>query len=222
MKNQWLAVVAIAGFCLTPLSSLAQVNVSALNLKLQESVQAQNWGQAIQIIDQLLIATPERAAELKPYRARLLQLQQAGVKVAPKPGTTAIPSRPTPAILGQVPIKRRQGGIAIVDVTFNRRVPFEMLVDSGASSTVITRQMASALGITPANIVQTVQVSTANGRTVLPVVYVDQIELAGLSISQVPVLVGGAEMEIGLLGQDFLRNYDVTIRQNLIEFHPRR
>lgn len=144
MKNQWLAVVAIAGFCLTPLSSLAQVNVSALNLKLQESVQAQNWGQAIQIIDQLLIATPERAAELKPYRARLLQLQQAGVKVAPKPGTTATPSRPTPAILGQVPIKRRQGGIAIVDVTFNRRAPFEMLVDSGASSTVITRQMASA------------------------------------------------------------------------------
>ncbi|MHC5830812.1 MAG: retroviral-like aspartic protease family protein, partial [Nostoc sp.] len=42
------------------------------------------------------------------------------------------------------PIKRRIGGTPIVEVTFNGQQKFEMIVDTGASGTVITQEMADA------------------------------------------------------------------------------
>lgn len=55
-------------------------------------------------------------------------------------------TRNTPRVL-QVPIKRREGGTPVIDVTFNGRQTFEMLFDTGASHTAITPQMAKALGV---------------------------------------------------------------------------
>ncbi len=217
-----MAAVVSAVLLAFPARSSAQVNLSALNLKLQQAINAQNWGQAIQIIDQMLVAAPQQTQELKQYRARLETLYKTGVKITPSQRTPATTTPPSTGILGQVAIKRRESGIAIVDVTFNRRLPFEMMVDSGATSTVITRRMATALGITPAQVVDVALVSTANGKVALPIVYVDRIELGGLSLTQVPVLVGEPQMEVGLLGQDFLRHFDVTIRRDVIEFHSRR
>ena len=51
--------------------------------------------------------------------------------------------------LYQVPIKRRLEGIPIIDVTFNDQQTFEMMVDTGASSTVLTVEMAEALDLVP-------------------------------------------------------------------------
>ncbi|HEY9836162.1 MAG TPA: aspartyl protease family protein, partial [Vampirovibrionales bacterium] len=49
----------------------------------------------------------------------------------------------------QIPIKRRQGGIPVVDVIFNGTEKFEMLFDTGASATLITPSMASSLNVVP-------------------------------------------------------------------------
>lgn len=123
--------------------------------------------------------------------------------------------------MGLVPIKRRSGGVAIVDVKFNSRRTFEMLVDSGASRTVITRPMAKALGIGTSDVVGTFGASTANGYAEFPIVYVKAMEVGGLKSYQVPVAVAGPDMDMGLLGQDFLQKYDFTFRGNQIEFHKR-
>jgi len=202
---------------LTPLQVGAQPSVVGLNQQLQTAVNRQNWSQAIQLIDQLIQAAPGQASQLRQYRTQLQQLQRTNFK-----GTAATTSNPTPiSKVGLVPIKRRSAGVAIVDVKFNSRRTFEMMVDSGASKTVITRPMAKALGINTTHVVGTLRASTANGYAEFPIVYVNAMEVGGLRSYQVPVAVAGPDMTMGLLGQDFLQKYDFTFRGNQIEFHKR-
>lgn len=219
-----LAVLTFLILLVTPVASRAQVNLSALNARLQQAVASQRWAEAIQVIDQMLVAAPEQANSLRSYRSQLVKLQAAGVRVpTPPPSTLSNTTQPSSGgtVLGRATIKRRDGGVPVVDVRMNNRLSFEMLVDSGASITVITRPMAAALGITPAQVIDQMVVSTANGQTKMSIVYINSISVGGLSSSMVPVAVAGPEMDIGLLGQDFLQRFDVSMRQTVIEFHRR-
>ena len=119
----------------------------------------------------------------------------------------------------RAPIKRRMGGTPIIDVTFNGRRKFEMIVDTGASGTVITQQMARLLGVTT---VGTATANTASAKSVeFPIGYVDSMEAGGVKIKKVAVAIAGSELQNGLLGHDFFGNYDITIKSNVVEFHPR-
>lgn len=114
------------------------------------------------------------------------------------------------------PIKRRIGGTPIVEVTFNGQQRFEMIVDTGASGTVITQQMAIALGVVP---VGKAKANTVSSRAVeFPVGYVNSMEVGGVMANKVVVAIAGVELETGLLGHDFFGNYDVTIKRNSVEF----
>jgi predicted aspartyl protease len=116
------------------------------------------------------------------------------------------------------PIKRRIGGTPIIEVTFNGKQRFEMIVDTGASGTVITQQIATALGVVT---VGKAKANTVNSRSVeFPVGYLDSMEVGGVTMNKIPVAIAGKELEIGLLGHDFFGNYDVTIKRNTIEFRP--
>lgn len=195
-----------------PPTNLGDTNLrGSLNTQLKQAIGAQNWQRAIQVVDKMLVSTPQRTTELKRYRAELQRLLRAEVKVPQ--GQQVKPVR--------VQIKRRDSGIAVIDVVFNRKQQFEMAVDSGASQTVITRTMATALGLTAADVIDQAVFVTANGRTMMPIVYIDVIEVGSLATSRIPVAIAGSEMTIGLLGQDFLRRYDVSFRGNVIEFDSR-
>lgn len=116
------------------------------------------------------------------------------------------------------PIKRRIGGTPIVEVTFNGRQRFEMIVDTGASGTVITQEIANALGVVP---VGTAKANTVSSKAVeFSVGYLDSMEVGGVMVNKVPVAIAGTELETGLLGHDFFGNYDVTIKRNVVEFRP--
>ncbi|BAY15453.1 hypothetical protein NIES21_12700 [Anabaenopsis circularis NIES-21] len=116
------------------------------------------------------------------------------------------------------PIKRRVGGTPIVEVTFNGQQKFDMIVDTGASGTVITQQMANELGIVA---VGKAKANTASSRAVeFPVGYVDSMAVSGVRVNRVPVAIAGTDLETGLLGHDFFGNYDVTIKRNVVEFRP--
>lgn len=134
------------------------------------------------------------------------------------------PSLSQPAQTQQKPvfqtnIKRRMGGTPVIDVTFNGNQQFEMVVDTGASGTVITEKMAAALNVVPIGIAKA---NTASAKGVqFPVGYINSVEIGGARVQNLPVAIAGTELEIGLLGHDFFGNYDVTIRQNVVEFHPR-
>lgn len=115
-------------------------------------------------------------------------------------------------------IKRRLGGTPIIEVTFNGDQHFEMILDTGASGTVITQKMALALGVVP---VTKAKANTASSKAVeFPIGYVNSIEIDGVRINKVPVAIAGAELETGLLGHDFFGNYDITIKRDVVEFRP--
>jgi aspartyl protease family protein len=204
---------------------LTWANSTAMGERLQQAVNRQDWVQAIRIVDQLIIAEPQRATQLRQYRNQLVQLQRAGVKVVPSSASSSSTTSASSTLVGQVPIKRRSGGggrgVPIIDVKFNRRLTFEMMVDSGASMTVITRQMARSMGLSSADVIDQVTFSTANGTVAKPIVLVNSIEFGGVGGTMMPVAIA-SDMDVGLLGQDFLEKFDVTIRRDTIEFHRRR
>jgi predicted aspartyl protease len=115
-----------------------------------------------------------------------------------------------------VKIKQRQGGIPVIDVTFNGRHKYEMMVDTGASITLITSKMAKALKVKS---VGKQKVSVADGRVVeFEWGYVDSIEIGGIKRTDLKVGIGGDGA--GLLGQDFYGKYKVIIdpHTNEVEF----
>jgi len=115
-------------------------------------------------------------------------------------------------------IKRRDGGTPVIDVKFNGSQTYEMLVDTGATGTLVTRSMAQALNIP---VVGAGRFTMADGRTiVMPVGLLNSLSVSGATIRNVNVAIAGDFAE-GLLGSDFLGNYDVKIKRDVIEFYPR-
>jgi hypothetical protein len=119
----------------------------------------------------------------------------------------------------KAPIKRRQRGTPVIDVIFNGTQTFEMVVDTGASGTVITQAMAKSLNIVPNGTV-TANTASAKGVTFRTGI-VESIAVEGAVEQKVRVAIGGAELEMGLLGQDFFSQYDVSLKQDVVEFHTR-
>jgi aspartyl protease family protein len=212
IKRSWMVLLSLPLIC-AALPVWGETSVGALQQQLQTAVASSNWPQALKIVDRLIPLIPQQASQLKQYRIKLQQLSHSSISSPIKPQLA------TPQ--GRLAIKRRENGVPVVDVLFNQRKSFEMMVDSGASMTVITRPMATALGITTAHIVDSITVKTANGQTNMPIVYLSSVTVAGLNTQQVPVAIAGPDMEIGLLGQDFLQRYDVNLRTSHIEFHDR-
>jgi len=119
----------------------------------------------------------------------------------------------------RVPIKRRESGIPVIEVLFNGSQTFDMIVDTGASGTLITRQMAAALGVKPFT---SATVDTASQKDVkVPIGYVNSMEVQGAVVQRVPVAIAGPNLETGLLGHDFFGDYDVTIKRDVVEFQVR-
>ena len=118
----------------------------------------------------------------------------------------------------QAKIKRRAGGTPVIDVVFNGNNTFEMIVDTGASGTLITQRMATALRVKP---VRTVRAGIADGSVVeFPIGMVRSIRVGGAAIQNVEVAIA-KQMQIGLLGHDFFGNYDVKIKKDVVEFYVR-
>ncbi len=159
-----------------------------------------------------------RHASSATEQIRLLQ-QSVQLPPRPKPAIAIIESaRPVAIEPGnqtiQVPVTRRLHGTPVVQVTFNDARTYEMILDTGASRTLITRNMADELGIIPTEKMVAATASAAE-------VTFDIGQAASISIGDVrlldPKVSIGDSVNIGLLGNDFLNGYDVTIRDHTIE-----
>ncbi|MGL6284510.1 MAG: retropepsin-like aspartic protease family protein [Microcoleaceae cyanobacterium] len=117
-----------------------------------------------------------------------------------------------------IPIKRREANIPVVDVTFNGKETFEMLLDTGASGTVITPEIAKALQVKPTGVVKA---DTPSQQDVeFTIGKLASIQAGGLVTQNVNVAISPA-LNIGLLGQDFFGDYDITIKEEVIELKIR-
>jgi predicted aspartyl protease len=111
----------------------------------------------------------------------------------------------------QARIKYRQSRIPIIDVVFNGKQTYEMMLDTGASGTMITPEMAQKLGV---RLEGSVNVTTASGQDVQDVGYINSITVGSKTLYRVPVTIGPAN----LLGHDFFGSCDLTIRKDVVEF----
>lgn len=169
--------------------------------------------------DSVIAVVPEASST---NSAALVPVQPPSLISPVRAPSQALPilAAPTSSGVFQAAIKSRHGGTPVVDVIFNGGEQFEMIVDTGASGTVITQQMASALGVVPMG---RAKANTASDRNVeFAIGNVSSIEVGGAVINNVPVAIAPtANLDMGLLGQDFFSNYDVTIKRDVVEFRPR-
>jgi clan AA aspartic protease (TIGR02281 family) len=117
----------------------------------------------------------------------------------------------------EVPIKRRKNGIPVIEVRFNNRYTFDMMLDTGASVIAVTPEIAEVLGL---KIEKTVPVSTPSDDSVeMPLSKVSSVSVGNLTANNLEALIANS-LDIGLLGQNFFDGYDITIKRNSIEFRP--
>lgn len=115
-------------------------------------------------------------------------------------------------------IKRRQSGIPVIEVTFNQKHTVEMMVDTGASGTVLSPEVAKRLGV---EVEGSIMADTPSQRGVrFPAGRVASVSAGGAVANNVVVIISPA-LSTGLLGQNFFGRYDVVIKENVVEFHDR-
>jgi aspartyl protease family protein len=123
-----------------------------------------------------------------------------------EPTTVANGSRPT------VQVARARGG-AFSTRAYVNGAPVTMIVDTGASSVVLTHEAAKAANL-PIDLLKfDVPIETASGRTRAAAVVLDRIAIGGIIERRVPALVSPpGELRTSLLGMTFLnrlQSYEV-------------
>jgi aspartyl protease family protein len=100
-------------------------------------------------------------------------------------------------------VRGRGGDFAVAAHINGARVP--MVLDTGASSVVLTQDAAKAAGLPLEVLDYTVNVDTANGRTRAAPIMLDRLTVGGLTERAVPALVVQAgQLKNNLLGMSFL------------------
>jgi Predicted aspartyl protease len=153
---------------------------------------------------------------LKTKSGQVISLNEVCVfpQIDPK---TAVSPLKTPGVY-QAKIIRKESGIPVIQVIFNDQTPFEMLVDTGASGTVITSMMAELLGVIPTGLGKA---DTPSQKGVeFEIGSIQTINVAGAIKNNLTVAIAPA-LDVGLLGQNFLSGYDVTIKEDVVEFRAR-
>jgi len=118
----------------------------------------------------------------------------------------------------RAPIKYRRSGIPVIEVRFNDQQTYDMILDTGASGTLITRRMALELGVRPVGAITS---TIADGSQVrFQIGYIGSMQVNGAEARNVRVAIAD-RLPIGLLGQDFFDRYDLKIKQDVVEFYVR-
>ena len=105
-------------------------------------------------------------------------------------------------------VMRSDSGHFEVDARVNGR-PLRLLVDTGATSTVLTERDAAAVGIDVGALAYTMPIQTANGRTEAARARIDEIEIGTIRRQSLPVLVARSSgLGQSLLGMNYLNTLD--------------
>jgi hypothetical protein len=177
------------------------------------------WKESIALMKQVSLKDPNRKFALQQLTRMEAGLdrskQQLDRLTNRKPDLTLATgpvSEPRRGIY-RAAIKYYSGGIPVVDVMFNGAQRFEMMVDTGASGTMITHAMAQQLRV---KTVGSVQATTPSGNTQFEVGYIDSMVVGGGALRAFPVAIG----PVALLGHDFFGDCNISIKrdQNIVEF----
>ncbi|MGE5306513.1 MAG: retroviral-like aspartic protease family protein [Alphaproteobacteria bacterium] len=115
------------------------------------------------------------------------------------------------------------GSAAFVSVLLNHAIQAYMLLDTGATYTVVSRKLAASLSLSEAS---RTTLSTANGLITVPLAHLQSIQVGAAEALNLTVAIQDASMNptvAGLLGLDFLSRFHTSIdsRKQLLILAPR-
>lgn len=143
--------------------------------------------------------------------------------VADRVMTELAPGHATTAAGRTVQVARAANGDFAVTAQINgARVA--MVLDTGASSVVLTREDAKAAGLPLEVLAYTVSIDTANGRTQAAPVTLDRVGIGGLVEHSISALVAQpGQLKVSLLGMSFLnrlQSWEVRGDRLLLHAYP--
>jgi len=109
------------------------------------------------------------------------------------------------------------GNQFLVDVLLNNSQDAVLLLDTGASLSIISRELLAVLGIPYEPTIRTAWFNTANGRIKAPIIKLNSLAMDEVVVENIEVGVIGefdSKKFDGLLGMNFLRHFDFIIDQN--------
>lgn len=120
---------------------------------------------------------------------------------------------------GSLLLQRHRDGHFYADGSINGQ-PVRFMVDTGASSIAVTDALAQRAGLAGGEVVQ---FRTANGTRMGRLVRAQSITVGPLQARNLTVGTGytGSSEQDALLGQNFLRQFDVLMRSDVMELRPR-
>ncbi len=186
---------------------------------------ADNWQSSVEILKSIDPTSPQfnLAAKILPeYEQQLATAKQKADTFISKPvqnitSTSQVTSSSSLDTF-TIPIQKKLGGVPLIEVTFNDNHQVQMLLDTGASNTLVTAAIATQLQLQPNG---TAQAKTANGTVNFQVASVNKIRFGAGEVKNVRVALGQNDLPYGLLGHDVYDGYDITIKESSIEFRKR-
>jgi clan AA aspartic protease (TIGR02281 family) len=122
------------------------------------------------------------------------------------------PSMSESGMVKMIPTK--SGGTVVVETVLNRRLTVPMLLDTGADFTVLTKQAANDLRLSPLDHLPKLEFKTAGGAVNFPVATLQSLRVGTAEARDVNVAIDSdGRMSMGLLGMTFLRHFRVTVDQ---------
>jgi clan AA aspartic protease (TIGR02281 family) len=159
-------------------------------------------------------------AAVQPGRSGVTELpgRRGVIEQDGRPGTApdAVEREPTPPPGRLRPI--------IVEALLNRQVSVPLMVDTGATYTVVTRQTAQDLGIIGLERLPKHSFLTPGGPVHSPVTTLKSIRVGTIEAQNVEVAIDTeGHLPLGLLGMTFMHHFKVTVdqAQGRVKFEPR-
>jgi len=161
-----------------------------------------------------------RARGYQPRKVQFAAVQPGRLGVTEQPGrrgTIEQSSRPSedPDHVAREPVPP-SGRLRpiIVEAMLNRKVSVSLMLDTGASYTVLTRQTAQDLGITGLERLPKQRFLTPGGPILSPVTTLKSIRVGTVEAQNVAVAIDvEGHLPLGLLGMTFMRHFKVTVDQ---------
>jgi len=150
----------------------------------------------------------ERVLQLRPSEEIAAASRGALNTLMPLAGRTA--TRRGDADETTIALERSRGGW-ITEVVLNDTRKSRFLVDTGASLTVLTPELADELGIKPSRRGRVVRLQTLSGETQGPVVTIPLLRVGDLEARDVIAVIHDLPDLDGILGNTFLARYSVTL-----------
>lgn len=114
---------------------------------------------------------------------------------------------------GEIRVPRAEDGHYYLSLEING-IAVDFLADTGATNLVLTEEDARALGMNPDTLVYLGEARTANGTVRTAHVTLDRVALGPYVDNRVSAWVNRGEMDISLLGMDYLGNFRIEIDRN--------